>query len=224
VRSLRQILDRPLPPRVEIVQAELDRFRRARYLEIGVNVGVLFLHVRAHRKVAVDPVQRIPRWKRLGHPNTALRAQFIEMTSDQYFASIGSSETFDVVFVDGLHTYDQSLRDVESGLRHLSEDGVVLVHDCNPANAVAGGPDPGATGDAGWNGEVWKTIVHLRATRPDLDVSVLDTDFGVGVIRRGDNRSGLSRLDVRQLSYEDLDVRRDELLGLVPYRTRSQGE
>jgi SAM-dependent methyltransferase len=217
VSVLRRILNRPLPPRVGIVQRELDRFRRPRYLEIGVNVGVLFLHVRAGRKVGVDPVQRIPAWKRLAHPNTALRGKLIEKTSDAYFASVETSETFDVVFVDGLHTYEQSLRDVENALAHLSPDGVVLVHDCNPANAIAGGPEPDATGDAGWNGEVWKTIVHLRATQDGLDVSVFDTDFGVGVIRRGENRSGLTGVDVTGLSYDDLAARRGELLGLAPY-------
>lgn len=214
---LRRVLDRPLPPRVTVVQRELDRLRRPRYLELGVNVGVLFLHVRASRKVGVDPVQRIPWWKRLAHLNTALRGELIGKTSDEYFASLEQGETFDVVFVDGLHTHEQSLRDVENALRHLSPEGVVLVHDCNPADATAGGPDPGATGDAGWNGEVWRTIVRLRATRSDLDVSVLDTDFGVGVVRRGENRSGLSGIDAAALTYDDLAARRAELLGLVPY-------
>jgi SAM-dependent methyltransferase len=218
VNVVRRVLGRPLPPRVEIVQAELDRFRRPRYLEIGVNVGVLFLHVRARRKVGVDPVPRIPRWKRLGHPNTAVRGRLLATTSDEYFASIEPGETFDVVFVDGLHTHEQSLRDVENALAHLSTDGVVLVHDCNPADALAGGPDPEATGDAGWNGEVWKTIVHLRATRADLDVRVLDTDFGVGVVRRGEGSPGPGGLDAATLTYDDLAARREELLGLVPYR------
>ncbi len=217
--ALRRILNRPLPPRVEIVQRELDRFRRASYLEVGVNVGVLFLHVRAARKIGVDPVQRIPRWKRLGHPNTALRGELVAKTSDEYFASIEAAEAFDVVFVDGLHTYEQSLRDVENALGHLSPEGVVLVHDCNPANAIAGGPDPDATGDAGWNGEAWKTIVHLRATRADLDVHVLDTDFGVGVVRRGENRSGLVGVDAAALTHDDLAARREELLGLMPFRS-----
>ena len=211
--AVRSLLGRPLPPRVGIVQRELDRFRRPRYLEIGVNVGVLFLHVRARRKVGVDPVPRIPAWKRLAHANTALRGELLPMTSDEYFASTG--ETFDVVFVDGLHTFEQSLRDVENALEHLGPDGVVLVHDCNPADAVAGGPDPEATGTEGWNGEVWKTIVHLRATRSDLDVSVLDTDFGVGVVRRGQNRSGLGAIDAGALTFEELAARREELLGLV---------
>jgi len=213
----RRLLNRPLPPRVEIVQRELDRFRRPRYLELGVNVGVTFLHVRAHLKVGVDPAQRIPRWKRLAHPNTALRGRLVPLTSDRYFDALGEDERFDVVFVDGLHTYEQSLRDVENSLRHLAPQGVVLVHDCNPADALAGGPDPSATGDSGWNGEVWRTIVHLRATRPDLDVHVLDTDFGVGVVRRGEGGAPLAGVDAAALTFEEFAERRAELLGLRPY-------
>jgi SAM-dependent methyltransferase len=215
VNALRRVLGRPLPPRVDIVQRELNRFRRPRYLEVGVNVGALFLHVRAHRKVGVDPDPRIPRWKRIAHPNTAFRGELVQATSDAYFAALDPGDTFDVVFVDGLHTHEQSLRDVENALAHLSPDGVVLVHDCNPANAVAGGPDPGATGDAGWNGEVWRTIVQLRATRADLDVHVLDTDFGVGVVRRGTGGASLAGVNAATLTYDDLAARREELLGLV---------
>jgi SAM-dependent methyltransferase len=211
---LRRLLNRQLPPRVAVVQAELHRFPRARYLEIGVNVGVLFLHVRAHRKVAVDPVQRIARWKRLAHPNTAIHGEFVELTSDEYFASIEPAETFDVVFVDGLHTYDQSLRDVENALAHLSEDGVVLVHDCNPTSATAAGPQPEKTGGAGWCGDVWKTIAHLRANRGELDVETLDTDYGIGVIRRRSVRVPTAPLEVGELTYSDLAANRRELLGL----------
>jgi hypothetical protein len=212
--ALRRTLNRPLPPRVRVVQEELDRFRRPRYLEIGVHVGVLFLHVRASRKVGVDPINRIPRWLWLGHPNTALRGELIETTSDAFFASLDPGETFDVVFVDGLHTHEQSLRDVENSLRHLSADGAILLHDCNPTDAISGGPDPTVTGNGGWNGEVWKTIVHLRAHRSDLNVVTLDTDCGIGVVRRGENRAAIGSIDVGRLTYEDLDENRESLLGL----------
>jgi Methyltransferase domain len=218
---VRSILRRPLPPRVGIVAAELRRFARPRYLEIGVDTGVLFTHVRANRKVGIDPVRGVPAWKWWLHPNTALRGAFVEATSDEYFAVLDPGAAFDVVFVDGHHTYEQSLRDVENALAHLSRDGVVLVHDCNPPTAASAMRDPGEAarlpgGDC-WCGDVWKTIVRLRATRPDLDVETLDTEFGVGVISRGRSKPlGLDGAAVAALSYEDLDRDRAELLGLRP--------
>jgi len=215
VDILRKVLDRPLPPRVGLIQTELDRYRKPRYLEIGVNVGVVFLHVRAARKVAVDPVNRIPRWKRLAHPNTLLRGEFVQTTSDAYFEALEPGDEFDVVFVDGLHTHEQSLRDVEQALGCVHREGVVLVHDCNPTSAAAGGPDPDASGGRGWCGEVWKTIVKLRAEREDLEVEVLDTDYGVGVIRRGRNPAPTDPgKPIAELDYSDLERRRTEFLGL----------
>jgi hypothetical protein len=199
---------------VAIVQRELDRFARARYVEIGVYTGLLFLHVRAAVKLGVDPAPRVPRWKRLAHPNTGLRGHLISSTSDEFFDRLADDARFDVFFVDGLHLWEQCVRDVENALGHLADDGVVLVHDCNPADERSAARDPEPGGD--WCGDVWKAIAHLRANRADLVVETLDTDAGIGVVRRGRNPAATGNLDVAPLTYADLEARRAELLGLRP--------
>jgi methyltransferase family protein len=223
VNRVRGLLGRRLPPRVAVVQAELDRFARPRYLELGVNVGVLFLHVRAAIKVGVDPVDRIPRWKWRLHPNTAVHGRFVQRTSDEFFAGLEPESRFDVVFVDGLHTHAQSRRDLDKALAHLSDDGVVLAHDCNPASPEAAEPDRAAAGDRGWCGEVWKTIVELRATREDLEVEVLDLDHGIGVVRRGRSDAIALPRPIEGLTYADLDADRERLLGLRPAQEAGAG-
>lgn len=218
MNPIRRLLDRPLPPRVAIVQAELDRFARARYLEIGVKTGVLFLHVRADRKLGVDPVPAVAAWKRALHPNTLLRGHLIEATSDAYFAGIASDERFEVIFVDGDHSYRQSLRDLENALGALAPGGVVLAHDCNPESAGAASPDPRDAGGGAWCGEVWKAVAHLRATRPELSIETLDVDFGIGVVRAGGGGDlpavQLDPVAIEQMGYADLEANRVELLGL----------
>ena len=219
MKNLRTLLRRPLPPRVAIVQAELDRFTRPRYLEIGVDTGVLFLHLRAAWKVGVDPSPGVLAWKRWVHPFTLLRAELIAATSDAYFAGLAPGERFDVVFVDGDHAYLQSLRDIENALDRLGPGGVILVHDCNPQSPAAASPTSGDGAGEPWCGEVWKAIARLRATRADLDVHTLDADFGVGVVRRrvaGAEGAALE-LDpatIEAMGYEDLEANRGELLGL----------
>jgi SAM-dependent methyltransferase len=207
----------PPPPRVRVIERELDRFAASRYLEIGVGDGTAFFHVRAHRQVGVDPAG-LSLARRLRHPLVALRSRIVRARSDDYFADLDPEVGFDVVFVDGHHTYEQALRDVENSLRHLSEEGVVLMHDCNPPTEESALPDllaAAATGGDGWCGDVWKTIVHLRATRPDLRVSVLDIDYGIGVVRRGASDTlPLSVAKVAGLHYADLEASRAELLGL----------
>ena len=38
-----------------------------------------------------------------------------------------------------------------------------------------------------WTGDVWKAIAELRVERIDLDIKVVDTDYGCGIIRNGTN-------------------------------------
>jgi hypothetical protein len=206
-------------PRVAIVGMELARFRRPRYLEIGVNTGEVFLHVRAHHKVAVDPNPSISWWRWILHPNALIRGRLRRMTSDEFLAGLDASARFDVVFVDGYHARAQVLRDIEGALAHLSPAGVILVHDCNPPSAAAASPDPAAAGGGAWCGDVWKAIVELRATRLDLGVETLDIDFGIGVVRRGTGAPlPLDPTEIDAMSYIDLDRDREQLLGLRPVR------
>ncbi len=212
---MRRFTGREHPARVAIVARELGRRARPRYLEIGVDTGVVFLHVRAARKTGIDPVDAVPTLKRLLHPNTLIRGRLQQTTSDEFFASLTPTEQFDVIFVDGDHGYQQSLRDVENALEHVADDGVVLVHDCYPPSAQAASVDPRDAGGGTWCGEVWKTIVTLRATRRDLTVEVMNTDFGVGVIHR--RPSPTLDLDpgwIAQMTYADLVADRERLLGI----------
>ncbi len=207
----------PPPPRVGLIQRELDRFDGPRYLEIGLGVGAVFFHVYARRRVGVDP-RGLSARKRLFHPLSSLRSSIVRATSDAYFASLDPSAAFEVCFVDGYHTYAQALCDVENSLLHLAEGGVVMMHDCNPPDEASGLADPHVAAAAGsdlWCGDVWKAVVHLRATRPDLETSVLDTDYGIGVVRRGNSEPlALDVAEIEDMGYADLERNRAELLGL----------
>ena len=219
--------------RLDVVQAFLDRHLRPTYLEIGVRTGTLFVRLRARRKLAVDPTPRIGFWKRLRwwfrNPSNR-RSRVYRMTSDEFFArdpgglrSVG----LEVAFIDGLHTYAQSLRDVENCLALLNPGGAVLMHDCSPPSRAAATPalspgearrKAGEAWDGRWCGDVYKTILHLRSQRPDLRVGVLDCDRGIGVIRPGEAGETLE-IDperIARLDYADLERNRRRWLGLRP--------
>jgi len=202
-----------LPPRVGVVQSELDRFVRPRYLEIGVYSGTVLLNVRATYRVGVDPQPKIRRRQIAVRPSLWARLSIRKMTSDAFFAA--SEEHFHVAFIDGLHTYAQAVADTENALDLLAPDGVVLLHDCNPTSPDAAAPDPTSATGEGWCGDVWKAIVHLRATRPDLTVEVLDTDYGIGTVRRTPSPVlGIDPSEIAGLDYSALECDRQRLLGL----------
>ena len=214
--------------RIEVVQRIIDRKKARRYLEIGVANGTNFFRIRARRKTAVDPyfefsAKRKVEWV-LKNPRN-LFARYCECPSDDFFASAGPADRFDVVFVDGLHTYGQSLRDVVNSLAHLEERGVIVMHDCNPQSEAAAHPAesfaqaaasnlPGWEGS--WSGDVWKTICYLRSQKVDLRVFVLDADGGLGIATRGEPESPLQLTEeaLDRMTYDDLARDRKSLLNL----------
>lgn len=213
--------------RLEVLQKIIDTKKDCSYLEIGVYEGDTFLRIKAKKKVAVDPNFIIPRsfklkWCFRNFSN--FFAKYYETTSDSYFSRT-EKDYFDVVFIDGLHTYDQSLRDVMNSLEKLRPNGVIVMHDCNPLHYAAAYPAkslehvvqlnlPGWNG--AWQGDVWKTICFLRSNRNDLQIFVMDCDDGLGIITRGQPGSclDLNNADLSKMTYEDLEKNREMFLNL----------
>jgi SAM-dependent methyltransferase len=207
--------------RTTIIQRLINRFGYKNYLEIGVERGINFFQIEAEFKIAVDPAFIIPG----GYQDTE-KEKFHQMTSDEFFANPPKEileKGLDIVFVDGLHTYEQSLRDVENALRYLSNNGIIVIHDClsnSPVNAMPTYEEakqhPNFEGN--WTGEVYKTIIHLRALRDDLFIAVVNVDWGVGIVKKG-NPEGMVSIkvdDIRRMSYDDFAKDKEKLLNLKP--------
>jgi len=140
------------------------------YLEIGCRDNACFSRIEAQHKVGVDPQQ--------GGTHT--------MTSDVFFEK-HADMMFDLVFVDGLHEMTQVLRDVNHALKQLNEGGVIVLHDCRPLTAK-GATYPPLPTETFQNGNVFLALWHLRL-REDLDVRVLNVDWGLGIVQKKANTS-----------------------------------
>jgi SAM-dependent methyltransferase len=219
--------------RIKAVQRALEGRVNPVYLEIGVSKGLAFRQISAAEKIAVDPAFRLSPETRAQADAKARSVHYFETTSDEFFAEQAeflAQRPVDVALIDGMHTYEQVVRDVENTLRHLRDDGVIFLHDCNPPSELAGRRaaswDDFVAQQSGplviglWNGDVWKAIVHLRSTRPDLLVGVLKCDQGVGFVRKAAPESTLpySAEQIEALTYADLKADRKRLLNLKPTR------
>jgi len=216
--------------RTEIVQRMIDATNGQAYLEIGVFKGENFLPIRCRRKVAVDPAFQIPRWKRSPLRNLfrGSSCQYYEVPSDTYFQKHWKpGEKFDVAFIDGLHTFEQSLADLRNCLSALATGGCVVLHDCSPPHAAAEFPAPSldaafAANPPGWTGEwcgdVWKTIWQTKHKGQGLDTFVLDCDYGVGVVVKTAEDWSIEEdtTTVDSLTFEDLDRDRQAMINLKP--------
>lgn len=218
--------------RMQLIQYAIDTLGARTYLEIGVDQGQAFCAIRAPIKIGVDPVSAAP----------AVQAE-VKRPGSSYF-SIASDEFFerhapevlaagaDVVFIDGLHTYQQTHRDIHHALQYLAPGGIILVHDCLPASpleaTVAASHaearrinDPGW--DGMWTGDTWKAIVAARAGHTPGEACVLQCDHGVGVVFKSAAAPSLS-LSLTEIDALDFDALRrnpQHLLGLArPARLR----
>jgi hypothetical protein len=155
--------------RSEVVQGILNCIPEANYLEIGVDSGITFHELKARRKVAVDPHFKFDQQEAAQrHPNCEYHA----VTSDAFFGNLGSGEKFDVIYVDGLHTFEQTLRDLLNSIAHLADGGAVIIDDVLPSSYSASLPDleeafalkryfDPEIKDASWMGDVYKLVFFI---------------------------------------------------------------
>jgi len=174
------------------------------YLEIGVQSGAsLTFAARGTRAVGIDPHPRII------HP-IGSRAKLFPMTSDAFFERFDllaelETDRLALAFIDGLHHFEQVLKDFRHIERYADTDTVVLIHDCYPVSA------PAATRECRtsfWCGDVWKVVPCLRSLRPDLNLRIIPSyPSGLALITGidRDNRDA-SLTDDRQLdAFRDMD-------------------
>lgn len=161
-----------------------DNLKPSAYVEIGLGHGrSLALASKNTRSIGIDPYQGF--WENLNYVSPDNPATLYPLASDDFFKQhdlrqeIGN-ETFDLAFIDGLHLFEQVLKDFINLERYARKDSVVLIHDCLPVDAIVAERER-CTGF--WTGDVWRIIPCLKTFRPDLKIMTIPTyPSGLGVV------------------------------------------
>ena len=168
--------------RWDLIEYLINKYEYSDYLEIGCDQDQLFSKVRIKNKTGVDPVS----------------GGNIRKTSDEFFRE--NKNKFDIIFIDGLHIYNQVKKDILNSISCLKEEGIVLVHDCMP-DSLSKQAVPRYR--MSWNGDVWKAIVDLRQNE-NLEIYTCKIDQGIGVIKKKRNSSILKlEKNIKDLKFED---------------------
>ena len=207
------LIDRP-----SVLQPILDLFPGARYLEIGVSEGATFHAVTASVKVAVDPNFRFPFENHISEDSEVI---YHQSTSDSFFEQYRSGVPFDVVYLDGLHTYDQTLRDLLNAAILLQPKGVIVIDDVLPDTYSASLSQTDCsefrarTGELfnSWMGDVFKVVYFVSSFMQQFDYRTIANNHGQLVMWRGVrpefDLSGLSLSEISGASYLDTILRRE---------------
>src|SRR4051812_2665002 len=62
--------------------------------------------------------------------NCRCKATTFPGNSDVFF--VNNTAQFDIIFIDGIHTEEQALKDIENSFKCLASSGVIVLHDCMP--------------------------------------------------------------------------------------------
>jgi hypothetical protein len=163
--------------------------RPATYVEIGVRCGdSLRIAAAETRAIGIDPAPAI------SAPLPATTRLF-DVTSDDFFAShdlarVLGDDHFSLAFIDGLHLFEQALRDFINLEQFAGPHSVILLHDCIPLDRVTS--ERTQTTEF-YSGDVWKLTLCLKEQRPDLQMRMIPTGPTGLCVVSGLNRQAPSR-------------------------------
>jgi hypothetical protein len=204
--TIEKYCDESSAKRYDLINYIAEQYDFNDYLEIGVNDGSCIRKIKITNKDGVDPAPN----SELGFGDPVPEINY-QVTSDYFFENYAYKK-YDVIFIDGLHHAEQVDIDIQNSLKYLNDGGFILLHDCNP-------PEyeiqlvPRQSGI--WNGDVWKSIVKLRCTDPNLKINVIDTDWGIGLITKGKQEIYTKASLEECLEWNYFDKNRDEVLNII---------
>jgi len=156
------------------------------YVEIGLETGKTLCMAEYSRvAIGIDPVPLIK-------VEFTTPTKIFPLRSDDFFEMFDLAEemkqpTFEFAFLDGLHVFEQTLRDFMNVEKFSTPQTVVVIHDCLPLNKFTSAPERKSHF---WSGDPWKIIPCLKKYRPDLEVFVIPAaPTGLGVVTKMDASS-----------------------------------
>jgi len=148
--------------RTDFLKSVLQVRTVTNYLEIGCATGKNLAAITAKNKVGVDPKS----------------GGTLKITSDEYFSNQIEDNKFDLIFIDGLHTYEQVYRDFINSYNALEEGGIIVAHDFLPTTfREQMVPRVSRT----WNGDVWRLALDLRDH--GVQFKIVNMDYGLLLVK-----------------------------------------
>jgi len=189
-------------------------------IEIGVYEGASLSLARPPTlAIGVDPQPR------LLTPLTA-ETHIAAETSDSFFARRGpdsllAGRPLGIGFIDGLHLYEQALRDFVNLERYCGQRSVILLHDTVPLDEAT---QTRALATEFHTGDVWKAVLCLKHYRSDLDVfTIAAPSTGLTVVTGFDPASREFEAKYEEavarfvdMPYSEIESNWEEALNVVP--------
>ena len=152
--------------RIAFVNSVINKFDldKCKYLEIGVDNNFVFnsIPLKMENKIGVDPI----------------KGGTHRMISDIFFKN--NKKLFDVIFIDGDHTYKQVRKDFINSVKCLNKNGIIIIHDVLPRSYYE--QKVPQLIDV-WKGDVWKLIAEIYDIKSKKKLIIANIDCGIAFIK-----------------------------------------
>lgn len=88
--------------------------------------------------------------------------ELINSSFDAYFESLGSNDAFDLIFIDGSHTYESTIENSHKALKHITPKGIIILDDIRWSKGMF---------------EAWSEIKQDKRVRVSIDLGRLGILF-----------------------------------------------
>ena len=176
--------------RVAFINKAIAKIKNCMYLEIGVADNRVFnsIPLKMKNKFGVDPFQ----------------GGNYRMTSDEFFEK-NKNLKFDVIFIDGLHHYDQCQKDCINSIKSLNPGGIIFLHDLLPRCEME---QKIPQSYSSWTGDVWKVALELSRSS-NVDFRICNIDHGVGILKLK-KESKYKKLNLQDATFDEfLNLKKD---------------
>lgn len=134
------------------------------YLEIGVQRG-RSLKLANCSAIGIDPKPQI------NAEEIPVSHKIFKMTSDEFFDDNSVHNSPDLVFIDGLHLFEQALKDFIHCEKISHSSTSIVIDDVFPAHPAQALRERRTQK---WAGDIWKLYLILKDYREDLIIDELD--------------------------------------------------
>lgn len=166
------------------INKAISNYKQCKYLEIGVANNDVFnsIPLKMKNKFGVDPYE----------------GGNYRMTSNEFFIKHKDIK-FDVIFIDGLHHFEQCQEDCINAMSALNKNGVIFFHDFLPRSYFE---ENVPRKQIHWTGNVWKVAVELINSK-NVDFKICNIDMGVGILKLKDDFEYKKMPELNDMNYKN---------------------
>ena len=120
--------------------------------------------------------------------------EITNLSSRKFNNNYAKQKFFDVIFIDGLHSYEQCSKDCINSMKFLNTGGLIILHDMLPRSKTEETQK--------FSGDAWKVGWDLVKSK-NINFIISNIDQGVGLVKITDSSIYIKQDEIKNKNFSD---------------------